>query len=388
MNRRRAWLSSAVTAAAMLIACSPQSQTDGVTLDLGDVEDYADFLEARGDVVEPKPFKPEPLRVSAIGKVQAQPDIAVITATITAEDKNESRAVNAMGEIINQVQTALAGRKIETGFTAINSTRKFDETCRNDNRFAVRRHNQIRQDYNFNQRLDRQGDTKTKRRAPKPRVAQQVCKAQKIETSTDMVIRIQPANAAGDVLQALSNAGAKNSRLFGYDFTDYDALYREAAAKAVSLAREKAETVARVAGGTLGEIESFSVSAPERQGRFGPQPNVIRPANRYEGEDGSAVDRYIENYEYFNSYASPPQPLSFGNIAPGDELVLTAQKRTSKSRPYQVSVSDIENESISLSQGGEDNVTERFVLNTVDRVHQPPFWPANHIRGGATRLYL
>lgn len=285
-----------------LAACNAQSDANSVRLDLGDIEDYQDFLEDRGDVILPVPFKPEPLFVSAIGKVQAQPDIAVITAKITAEDKNESRAIHEMGEIINAIQTALQNRQIETGFTAINSSREFDERCRNENRFAQRRHNEIRNDYYFNQQLERKGDTKTKRRDPKPRVAQQVCFAQTIKVSTHMVIRIQPADAAGDVLRALSDAGAENSRLYGYDFTDYDALYQDAADKAVKLAREKAQSVARLAGGTLGEIESFSVSPPDRTGRFGPQPNVIRPANRYQGPKGSVIDRHIESYEDNPSY--------------------------------------------------------------------------------------
>ena len=306
------------TLAALLMAgCT--AQTDRIELALGDAEDYYDFLEERDDEEKPVPFKPEPLTVSATGKVEAKPDIAVITASIVAEDKNESRAVNEMGQIINAVQTALKGRQIETGFTGINSSREFDETCRNDNRFAQFRHNEIRNDYYFNKSLDDRGDTETKRREPKPRLAQKTCFAQTIKVSTNMVIRIEPADAAGDVLRALSDAGAENSRLFGYDFVDYDALYQEAAAKAVKLAREKAAIVARVAGGTLGEIESFSVSGPSRTGRFGPQPNVIRPAQRYEGPSGSAIDRRLRDHKHKsnrgnrnNNYTYPsPPPQTF-----------------------------------------------------------------------------
>ena len=306
------------TLAALLMAgCT--AQTDRIELALGDAEDYQDFLEERDDEEKPVPFKPEPLTVSATGKVEAKPDIAVITASIVAEDKNESRAVNEMGQIINAVQTALKGRQIETGFTGINSSREFDETCRNDNRFAQFRHNEIRNDYYFNKSLDDRGDTETKRREPKSRLAQKTCFAQTIKVSTNMVIRIEPADAAGDVLRALSDAGAENSRLFGYDFVDYDALYQEAAAKAVKLAREKAAIVARVAGGTLGEIESFSVSGPSRTGRFGPQPNVIRPAQRYAGQSGSAIDRRLRDNKHNsnrgnrnNNYTYPsPPPQTF-----------------------------------------------------------------------------
>lgn len=119
-----------------------------------------------------------------------------------------------------------------------------------------------------------------------------------------MVIRIQPADKAGDALRALAEAGAEESRLFGYDFTDYDALYQEAAEKAVTMARTKAEMIARTSGATLGGIESFSISRPARQGRFGPQPNVIRPANRYRGPSGSVVDRQTNKIKK-NSPAAP-----------------------------------------------------------------------------------
>lgn len=302
-------------AALILCACAPQKN---VMVDLGDVDDYRDFLEDRADEEAPEPFKPEPLYVSAIGKVRAQPDIAVITAAISAENKNESAAMDEMSKIVNAVQDALSGQEIETGFTGINSRREFDETCRNDVQSAVQRHNQITSDYWFNRRLDQRGDTKTKRRPAKARISQKVCAAQSLKVSTQMVIRIQPADAAGDVLRALSDAGAENARLFGYDFTDYDGLYQKAAEKAVTMAREKAEAIARLAGATLADIESFSVSGPSRTGRFGPQPNVIRPARPYQGQSGSVVDR--QTNQRSSSYAAPAPTVM------NDDIVVTGSR--------------------------------------------------------------
>lgn len=337
-------------------ACTKQAEPERIAIDLGEAEDYRDFLEERGDVVAPVPFEPEPLFVNAIGKVQATPDLAVITAFITAKNKNESRAVDEMGGIINAVQEALKGQEIETGFTAINSNREFDELCLDENRFAQRRHAEIRSDYVFNNNLDEQGDTETKRRDPKPRVAQRVCVAQEIRVFTNMVIRIKPAEAAGDVLRALSDAGAENARLYGYDYTDYDALYQEAAVKAVELARVKAQTVASEAGGTLGEIESFSVSAPERQGRFGPQPNVIRPATPYQGQGGSVIDRHIEDSK---DDAPRRSRLNFGGGGSGqDTIVVTGSRiRSSNSTAAPVSISSIQAESAAFS-----NVADALVL--------------------------
>ena len=281
------WL--VIGAACVLQACAPKT----VAIDLGDLEAYGDFLQARGEGEELKPFKAEPLNLTATGKVKAMPDIAVITATISAEDINESKAFSAMSERVNGVQTALSDRKVETGFTSLRSQREFDETCQNANRLAMQRQSQIQSDHYFNQSLDRRGDTITKRRAPKSRLPQEVCRAQSIKLSTNMVIRIQPASAAGEVLKALADAGAEKANLFGYDFTNYDKYYQEASEKAVDMARKKAEAHARLAGTKLGNIESFFVTPPTRTGRFGPQPNVIRSASRYQGATGSAIDRQV-----------------------------------------------------------------------------------------------
>jgi len=69
----------------------------------------------------------------------------------------------------------------------------------------------------------------------------------------------------------------KNGLRIGFDFSDYDALYKEASEKAVKNAREKAEISARIAGTKLTTIESFSVSRTERQSRYGQQAKIISP---------------------------------------------------------------------------------------------------------------
>lgn len=288
MNRRLA-AAAFCLCSAVLTACAP---SDEMRVDIGELEDYMDFLVERDGEEAPVPFKAEPLYVSATGKVKAVPDIAVITAVISGEDENESLAVNTMSETINALQDALRDQSAETGFTAVTSKREFDEACLNHNNAARSRHAQINSDYWFNRRLNQRGDTETKRRAPKPRIEQRVCNAQTLKVSTRMVIRVRPAEAAGDVLKALGDAGAETSRLFGYDFSDYDALYQEAAQKAVTQARTRAENIAKIAGTELGELERFTVSRPARTGRFGPQPHIIRP-QRPRPPSGSVVDRQV-----------------------------------------------------------------------------------------------
>ena len=80
-----------------------------------------------------------------------------------------------------------------------------------------------------------------------------------------------------EYIRAFTEAGVERVDLFGFDFSNYDALYKEASEKAVANAREKAEISARIAGTKLTTIESFSVSGTERRSRFGPQATIISP---------------------------------------------------------------------------------------------------------------
>ncbi len=302
-----------------LSACAPASQAPEIAL--GDLEDYADFLDELGETPEPEPFEAEPLVVTATGEVRAKPDIAVITATIRAEDENESAAVDAMGDTINAVQAALEGFAVETGFTGVRSSPQFDEACLQEMEASVQRHAEITSDYYFNQRLDRAGDTETRRRPPRPRINQPVCRAQEIRVETAMVIRVEPADAAGAVLAALGDAEVFRAELFGYDHSDYDALYQDAAARAVNLARAKADAVASGAGGTLDELIQMSVSAPDRVGRFGPQPAVIRSPTPYAGQSGSALGRHMAGQDNRRGrspqYSVPPPPVPVQSFSYG-----------------------------------------------------------------------
>ena len=326
---------------------------DEVKLDLGDVDAYQAFLETQAKQTPSLPFEAEPLSVSAVGKIRAEPDLAVITARITATDKNESRAVNDVSETLNQIQAAITDMEVETGFTTIRSNREFDEVCQNNNLAASARQREIQQDYWFNKRLNDRGDTKTKRRDPKRRIAEQVGAAQEIKVTTDMVIRIKPAARAGDVLNILAQNNVERSNLFGYDFSDFDSLYQQAADKAVGLARRKAELIAKGAGGELGEIVSFTVSSPNRIGRFGPQPTIIRPSRPPSNVNGSVLDRNRSGkFTVYNGASQqtvnspgttishtgdilarvlvPPPQTSYGTTSPAyeDELIVVQEAST------------------------------------------------------------
>lgn len=265
-----------------LAGCEVRQETQNVpeTMTYQDLNAYNIWVNSQKNKAADEGFDAIPLSVNATGKVKAVPDIAVITARVSAKDLNESKAMNEVSETINAVQLALKDSDVETGFTAMNSAVKLDQNCLNENFLAQQRYNEISSDYWFNKRLDDRGDEETKRRDMKPRLSQATCKVETVEVTTNMVIRVRPASDAGKVLNALGNANVSSGQLFGYDFSDYDSLYQEAAAKAVSGARKKAEMIARVAKTELGEITNFRVNGPSRTGRFGPQPNIV---NRHRG---------------------------------------------------------------------------------------------------------
>lgn len=306
-------------------ACAPS--TPNVQIDLGDLGDYSEWLIESGKEVGPIPFEADPLVVSAEGTVRAVPDIAVIVATLKADDANESRAVDMVSGTINAVQSALSDRTVETGFTALRSRPDYDERCQNINAQARQRHSQISNDYWFNRRLDERGDTETRRRPDRPRLEQQVCQARTIEVSTQMVIRVQPASDAGAVLRALGDAGASEANLFGYDFSDYDSLYQAAAEQAVLNAKAKADAVSKGAHGPLGELVDMTVSPPERIRRFGPQPIVIRPKRPSSGNGVGALQSHYYRRgvgEYIDGYA-PPAP-NIARMMTEDEVIVTGSR--------------------------------------------------------------
>ena len=307
---------AAVMLALGAVACEPLEAERDLTLEVADLAAFEAFIETYQSEDDPEPFTAEPLLVTGEGLVRAAPDVAVITATLSAEDRNESRAVDGVSEAINAVQSALAGYDVEVGFTAVSTSPEYDEACLQANSAARAQHRRIQSDNRFNASILRQDKSRSLLRPARPRIAQQVCRAQTIEATLTAVFRVSPAEAAGDVLRAVSDAGGEEARLFGYTFADYDALYQQAASLAVERARDKAEAIARGAGGELGELVEFAVDAPSQRGRFGPQPRVIRPALPNAGERGTVMSRERRRQDRARaqqrkSRNAPPAPQSF-----------------------------------------------------------------------------
>lgn len=81
-----------------------------------------------------------------------------------------------------------------------------------------------------------------------------------------------PVGIAGQVLDAAIGAGANESFGLSYETSSYDALYRQALAKAVKAARDSADALAKAAHVTITGIVSLSNSTE------GPGPIAMRAA--------------------------------------------------------------------------------------------------------------
>ena len=294
------------------------------------------------------PYVPSPLSVSAIGRVEAAPDIAVVTGLIEIEDRSHNAAFARMAEIINGVQATADTAKTEMSYTDISSRDIWDEDCLKANQEAQSRHNEISSALHLNRNvrqriknLKQQNqasqesfDTERLKRLAKirklranrdipefrrelfeeeealedyksrfeqgqkqrtkslesiengikeiePRLKQKTCNVKNVEAVLRFTARIHPADKAPEFMNAFTQSGVTSVNLYGYDFSDYDAVYQKAAEQAVKNARSKARLIAERSGTKLKKVRSFSVSQPTRFGRFGPQSKTVVTQPRY-----------------------------------------------------------------------------------------------------------
>ena len=259
-----------------LAACQrPASYDAQIIVGFDDYEDYEDWKKDREDNAVNVPFKPAILQVYGIGKVKAAPDVAVITGTIKVEADAEYKAVDKAAAVTQAMQKSITGKDIRLSFTRVAASEQRDAKCLRHNSEARARHNQIVQDNYYNKRILRDKNTKLKPRPPKPRIAQKTCEVTHIDSYVNFTAWVRPIEMAGDVLNNFTDAGVTTVNLYGYDFSDYDALYQEAGSKAVANAKAKAQMVAKTAGTKLTTLETFSVDRPQRTSRYGPQAMII-----------------------------------------------------------------------------------------------------------------
>ena len=303
-------------------ACSEApraTQADDISpIDGQKLRAFNTWLDEQKTDEDDKGFEAKPMRVSGIGRVRAKPDIAVISAVIEAEADRDDIAMDDIAKIINAVQTSLEAQDVELNFTQVQTSEKRDDDCLARNQKALANHYSIQSDNQYNnnikRRLEQGLDIKIKPRSPKPRQSSELCPVTHMESNLAFTVRVKPANEAGNVINDLTTAGVSNVDLLGYDFSDYDTLYKEASAKAVRDAKLKAERIAAIAGTNLTEITGFYVDRPGRITRLGRQAMII--TNHQNQNYGSSV-RGRSSPGYSDSYndvlaapviAPPPPP--------------------------------------------------------------------------------
>jgi len=269
------WICSCA-ALTLLSACTAR---ESAPISAQEIADYNRWLAAQSQPDDEDTFEPIAISISGTGRVKAVPDIAIISGRITKEAKFDYQAIDEIAKITNAVQSAIADQNVELNFTSISFVEKRSDDCLAFNRKASARHNEINRDNAHNRtikyRREQGQETSMKYRAPKKRIAQKVCKITHIEASISFTARVKTAENSGDIITRFTEAGVNKVDLLGYDFSGYDALYKQAGEKAVKNAKDKGKMIARVAGTELTELVGFSISAPERITRRGPQAMII-----------------------------------------------------------------------------------------------------------------
>ncbi len=301
------WI-GALAALAILGACAPREKSP---INAQDMADYNRWLAAQNDAEDADAFVPIAISVSATGRVKAVPDIAIISGTITKEADFDHQATDKIAKITNAVQDAISEQNIELNFTDISFVEKRSDDCLAFNRKANARHNEINRDNAHNRtvkyRREQGQETSMKYKAPKKRIAQKVCNITHIEASISFTARVKTAENAGDIITRFTNAGVNKVDLLGYDFSSYDALYKQAGEKAVQNAKDKGKMIARVAGTELTELVGFSISAPERVTRLGPQAMIIsNHGNRASAGGWRTVTETVVVQEASTQYVTIP----------------------------------------------------------------------------------
>jgi len=302
----------------LLVGCQAAQDFSMVRpLTYQDIQAHNNWVQLKKRIIKPKPFEGRPIQVSGIGRVKAVPNIAVITGLIETEAQADDEAVDKAAIIINKVQEVLKGQEAELNFTNISAAEKRDEDCQIHNVEVRTRYNEITRDNQYNAnikaKIERGVNTKVKPRKAKDRKALRLCPVLETQAKIGFVVRIAPADSAAEVINMLTAAGVEKVDLFGYDFEDYDALYKQAAAKAVEDAKGKAELIANRAGTQLTDITGFRVDPPERTSRFGPQAMIITN----HGNRNVAAGRYSIGGGIINSGPS----VEYINVPPVFETV-------------------------------------------------------------------
>jgi len=211
------------------------------------------------------------LSVTGVGEVEVMPDLFVLSGAIIQQDDTSRGAMNALADIVNQVQaraqenTDLRAR--DFSFATVNTVSVKDPEC-----------------LLFNQEADRTNSTL---RPGERRVKKRVCKDISQQASISFTFTAGPPNKAGDMLSAFSESGAIRLTLDGYKIKNIDEIELQAGERAVANAREKADRLAAAGGAQITgvvDLNAYQATYNQRTAR----PPSINTSGA--GESAQLVD--------------------------------------------------------------------------------------------------
>jgi len=214
------------------------------------------------------------LSVTGVGEVELMPDLFVLSGAIIQQDGTSREAMNALADIVNQVQARAADNKdLKTrdfSFATVNSVGVKDPEC-----------------LLFNQEADRTNSTLRKGEA---RVRKRVCKDISQQASISFTFTAGPPNLAGDMLSAFSESGAIRLTLDGYKIKNIEDIELQAGERAVANAREKADRLAAAGGAKITgvvDLNAYQATYNQRQARP-PRINTSGAGESLQIVDGGA----------------------------------------------------------------------------------------------------
>jgi uncharacterized protein YggE len=163
------------------------------------------------------------ITVMAQGEVSADPDLAMITVGVETRDETAGLAAAQNAERMSDVMDAL--RQMDIAEEDIQTV-----------------------DYSIQAEIDWESDEQ--------RVIGYV-------VSNSVRVKIRDVEKVGDVLDAVTEAGANNVYGIQFSFDDPSALQEQARAEAMAEARQRAEALADLAGVRLGAARTISESFTE-----------------------------------------------------------------------------------------------------------------------------
>jgi uncharacterized protein len=206
---------------------------------------------------------PQQISVAATGTAEYVPDTARITLGIRAESASAATAIDTINKNGAQVIAAVKGLGIsESAVKTIGYNLQYRE--------------------------------RPPIAAPQP-VGSATAAAPGNYEASEMLQVSAPVAVAGKVLDAAIAAGANESFGLSYQTSNYDALYRQALAKAMKSARDSADALAKAAHVTIVQIQSISNSSePQLSGiSMMRAPAAMTSASVMPGTDAVTATVYV-----------------------------------------------------------------------------------------------